>query len=82
MMWKMPKSRVKNRQEDIENYIIEKETPWKSQLIKVMQRPEFLDKNFNPHNPNQKYNEENYMNILDNLSVEMDMKNVPIKLWT
>ena len=41
-----------------------------------------MEPNFNPYNPNSKYNEAYYLDGLDNLEVDMQMKNIPIKLWT
>ena len=41
-----------------------------------------MEANFNPYNPNSKYNEEYYLDGLDHLEVDMQMKNIPIKLWT
>ena len=37
---------------------------------------------FNPYDPNSKYNEEDYLTGLDHLEIDMQMSNIPIKLWT
>ena len=37
---------------------------------------------FNPYDPNSKYNEEDHLTGLDHLEIDMQMSNIPIKLWT
>ena len=41
-----------------------------------------MNATFNPYDPESKYNEEDYLSGLDNLEIDMQMKNIPIKLWT
>lgn len=77
-MWRNPKTLKRDgHYHDLEN-------PHKftTQLVNIAKAPEYMDVNFDPHNPNSKYNEEDYLGGLDQLDVDMQMSNIPIKLWT
>lgn len=36
---------------------------------------------FDPNDPNSKYNEKHYLDGLNNLSIDMQMSNQPINFW-
>lgn len=48
----------------------------------IAKRPDFMRVDFDPYDPNSKYNEENYLIGLDDIQIDMRMSAVPIKLWT
>lgn len=77
-MWRNPKALGRDgHYHDLEN-------PHKfmTQLVNIAKVPEYMAADFDPHDPNSKYNEEDYLGGLDQLDVDMQMSNILIKSWT
>lgn len=77
-MWRNPKALGRD------GYYHDLENPHKfmTQLVNIAKVPEYMAVDFDPHNPNSKYNEADYLGGLEQLDVDMQMSNISIKLWT
>lgn len=77
-MWRNPKTLGRyGRYHDLES-----PNKFMTQLVNIAKVPEYMVADFDPHDPNSKYNEEDYLGGLDELDVDMQMSNRPIKSWT